>query len=97
MPELAGLAVDPASVFAGEVSPAAASVPEAASPVDGAAAGLRVAARSFFAQPEPLYRMAGVLMPFRSVPSAPQFGQNRGPASLIPWMTSVRCPQLEHT
>lgn len=52
--------------------------------------GVRVAARSFFAQPEPLNRMAGVLKPFFRVPSAPQLGQNRGPASLMPWTTSVR-------
>lgn len=59
--------------------------------------GVRVAARSFLAQPEPLNRMAGVLKPFRSVPSAPQLGQKRGAGSLIPWMTSVRCEQLEQT
>lgn len=57
--------------------------------------GARVAARSFLAQPEPLKRIAGVLNPFLSVPSAPQLGQNLGVGSLIPWMTSVRCPQLE--
>lgn len=51
---------------------------------------LRVAARSFFAQPEPLNRIAGVLNAFRSLPSAPQLGQKRGAGSLIPWMTSVR-------
>jgi hypothetical protein len=56
-----------------------------------------VADRSFFAQPEPLKWIAGVLNPFRSVPSAPQLGQNRGAGSWIPWMTSVRCPQLEQT
>jgi len=56
---------------------------------------VRVAARSFFAQPEPLKWIAGVVNPFRSVPSAPQLGQNRGAGSLIRWMTSVRCPQLE--
>jgi len=59
--------------------------------------GVRVAARSFFAQPEPLNRIAGLLMPFRRVPWAPQFGQNVGPGSLIPWTTSVRWPQLEQT
>ena len=52
--------------------------------------GDRVAARSFFAQPEPLNRIAGVLKPFFKVPSAPQLGQNRGPVSLMPWTTSVR-------
>src|SRR5262245_34655290 len=39
-----------------------------ASPLDFDAAGVRVAARSFFAQPEPLKRIAGVLKPFRRVP-----------------------------
>jgi hypothetical protein len=57
--------------------------------------GERVAARSFLAQPDPLKRIAGVLKPLRSVPSAPQLGQNRGVGSWIPWMTSVRWPQLE--
>jgi len=53
--------------------------------------------RSFFAQPEPLKWTAGVVMALRSVPSAPQFGQNFGPGSLIPWITSVRCRQFEQT
>jgi hypothetical protein len=53
-------------------------------------AGLRVAARSFFAQPDPLKRIAGLLIALRSVPSAPQLGQKRGVGSLIPWITSVR-------
>jgi hypothetical protein len=47
-------------------------------------------ARSLRAHPEPLKWTAGVLKPFFMVPSAPQLGQNRGPSSLIPWMTSVR-------
>jgi hypothetical protein len=49
--------------------------------------------RSFFAQPDPLKTIDGALMALRSVPSAPQAGQNRGPVSLIPWMMSVRWPQ----
>jgi hypothetical protein len=59
--------------------------------------GLLVAARSFFAQPEPLKRIAGVLKPFFREPSAPQLGQNRGVGSLIPWMTSVRWPHVEQS
>jgi hypothetical protein len=53
--------------------------------------------RSFFAQPEPRKWIAGVPIAFRIVPSAPQLGQNRGPASWIPWITSTRCVQLEQT
>jgi hypothetical protein len=52
--------------------------------------------RSFFAQPEPLKCTAGSAKALRSVPSAPHAGQNRGPGSLIPWITSVRSPQFEH-
>jgi len=52
-------------------------------------------ARSFFAQPEPLKTMDGALKPFRIVPSAPHAGQNFGPASSRPWMTSVRWWQVE--
>jgi len=51
--------------------------------------------RSFFAQPEPLKWTVGVAKAFRSVPSAPHAGQNRGPGASIPWMTSVVCPQFE--
>ena len=51
--------------------------------------------RSFFAHPEPLKCTAGRPKAFRRVPSAPQAGQNRGPGSLIPWITSVRSPQFE--
>jgi hypothetical protein len=51
--------------------------------------------RSFFAQPEPLNTTAGVAKAFRSVPSAPQAGQKRGDSALMPWITSVVCPQLE--
>ncbi len=50
--------------------------------------------RSFFAQPDPLKCTAGVLNPFRIVPSAPHSGQKRGPWSLMPWITSVTRPQL---
>jgi hypothetical protein len=76
-----------------EPSVADAELP-AESPPDREAAGVRVAARSFFAQPVPLYRIAGEVIPFFIVPSAPQFGQKRGPGSWIPWMTSVRCWQV---
>jgi hypothetical protein len=51
--------------------------------------------RSFFAQPEPLKWTVGAVNAFVSVPSAPHAGQNRGPASLMPWITSVRVWQLE--
>jgi hypothetical protein len=51
--------------------------------------------RSFFAQPEPLKCTAGVDRTFFIVPSLPHEGQKRGPASLIPWITSVTCRQLE--
>jgi hypothetical protein len=51
--------------------------------------------RSFFAQPEPLKWIAGLTSALRIVPSRPQLGQKRGPASLIPWITSTRCLQLE--
>lgn len=56
---------------------------------------LLVDERSFFAQPEPLKWIAGVTSAFRIVPSAPQLGQKRGPASWIPWITSTRWAQLE--
>ncbi len=52
--------------------------------------------RSTFAQPEPLKTIAGAVRAFRIEPSAPQLGQNRGPSSLIPWMTSVTRPQAPH-
>jgi hypothetical protein len=54
-------------------------------------------ARSFFAQPEPLKTIDGVLKPFFIVPSAPHAGQNRGPASSRPWRTSVRWRHAEQT
>jgi hypothetical protein len=54
---------------------------------------LAAAARSFFAQPEPLKCTADVVMPLRIEPSAPHAGQNLGPASWIPWITSVTSPQ----
>lgn len=53
--------------------------------------------RSFFAQPEPLKWIAGVTSALRIVASLPQLGQKRGPASLIPWITSTRCWQPEQT
>ena len=51
--------------------------------------------RSFLAQPEPLNRTVGAVIALRSVPSAPQAGQNRGPSASMPWMTSVVCPQFD--
>ena len=68
--------------------------PEAPPAVDVAP---RVDERSFLAQPEPLKWIAGVTSALRIVPSVPQFGQKRGPASLIPWITSTRCRQLAQT
>jgi hypothetical protein len=68
--------------FSSDLSPALSADPDEA--------GLRVAARSFLAQPDPLNRIAGLLIALRSVPSAPQLGQKRGAGSLIPWITSVR-------
>jgi hypothetical protein len=52
--------------------------------------------RSFLAQPEPLKWTVGVDSAFFMVPSAPHDGQNLGPASLMPWITSVTCRQFEH-
>jgi hypothetical protein len=51
--------------------------------------------RSFFAQPVPLKWTAGATNAFVMVPSAPHSGQNFGPWSLIPWMTSVVRRHLE--
>jgi hypothetical protein len=56
-------------------------------------AGDAFAERSFLAQPEPLKWTAGAAKPLRIVPSAPQLGQNLGPPSPMPWMTSARWPQ----
>ena len=56
--------------------------------------GDALAERSFLAQPDPLKWTAGAEKPRRIVPSAPQLGQNLGPPSWIPWITSIRCPQL---
>ena len=53
--------------------------------------------RSFFAQPEPLKWTAGVDSALRIDPSKPHDGQKRGPASWIPWITSIRCRQFEQT
>jgi hypothetical protein len=39
----------------------------------------------------------GATTAFRSVPSAPQLGQNRGAGASMPWMNSVRVVQLEQT
>jgi hypothetical protein len=53
--------------------------------------------RSFFAQPDPLKWIVGGANCLRSVPSAPQLGQNWGDGSLIPWRMSVFVAQLEQT
>jgi hypothetical protein len=52
--------------------------------------------RSFFAHPDPLKWIAGVVNALVIVPSAPHSGQNLGPWSWIPWTTSVRWPQALH-
>jgi len=52
--------------------------------------------RSTLAQPEPLNTIVGGERAFRIEPSVPQSGQNFGPASLIPWTTSVTWPQAVH-
>jgi hypothetical protein len=51
--------------------------------------------RSTFAQPEPLKRIDGAEKAFFIEPSVPHTGQNVGPGSLMPWITSVRLPQAE--
>lgn len=53
--------------------------------------------RSFFAHPEPLKWTAGDTSALRIVASAPHAGQNRGPAALMPWITSIRCRQEAQT
>ena len=50
--------------------------------------------RSFFAQPDPLKWIAGVVNCLRIIPSWPQDGQKLGPGSLIPWRMSARWSQL---
>jgi hypothetical protein len=74
---------------------------EAPSPPDAPFSSLARAARadeprSFFAQPLPLKWTAGATNAFVMVPSAPHSGQNFGPWSLIPWITSVTRRQSEH-
>jgi hypothetical protein len=53
--------------------------------------------RSFLAQPDPLKWIVGSAKAFVIDPSVPHVGQNLGPASWIPWTTSVRWPQLLQT
>jgi hypothetical protein len=55
----------------------------------------RAVERSFFAQPLPLKWIVGATHFFVIVLSAPHSGQNFGPGSLIPWMTSVTFRQFE--
>jgi hypothetical protein len=83
----AGASLEPEDAVPSDDDPAAAAFVRA----------LLLEDRSFFAQPEPLKWTAGVENAFVSVPSAPQLGQNRGPESLIPWITSVTCRQFEQT
>jgi len=70
-----------------EASPLADDAPEEVE--DRAGPERELADRSFLAQPEPLKWTADVVISLRIVPAAPQFGQNRGPVSWIPWMTST--------
>ena len=55
--------------------------------------GEELVERSFLAQPEPLKWTVGAANVLRIVPSRPQLGQVRGPASLIPWRNSTTSPQ----
>lgn len=89
-------------VAAGDAAPSPAALSLGGFSPDAAlaAAFVRLALavdRSFFAHPEPLKWMAGVESAFRIVPSAPHTGQNRGPASLMLWITSVRFRQFAQT
>jgi hypothetical protein len=103
--------VEPDPVELLDAVPVAAELPEVAPPSEplavlassvGRALGARPPEeplddrRSTLAQPEPLKTMAGLENSLRIVPSAPHSGQNRGPPSLIPWITSVVRPQLLH-
>jgi hypothetical protein len=84
------------SVFAlSSVDPLSELDPSVLSPLDDVDLLVVVVRRSFFAQPVPLKWMAGAANALRSVPSAPQFGQNAGPSSLMPWRMSVRCWHAE--
>jgi hypothetical protein len=98
------LELEPLAAFGPDSAPV--DVPVAGSPAappfapsagaSGFEAFLVEVERSFFAQPEPLKCTAGGAKALRSVPSAPHAGQNLGPVASMPWITSVRSPQLEH-
>ena len=84
-----------------EGDPSPPDLPVLAAPVsapdsDFAGAFVLAVERSFFAQPEPLKCTEGTTNALRSVPSAPQAGQNRGLGALMLWITSVVSPQFEH-
>ena len=64
---------------------------------DFAAALVRLAVRSFFAQPDPLKWTVGGANALRIVPSLPQLGQNWGPVSFRPCRMSVLWLQAEQT
>ena len=64
---------------------------------DFAAALVRLAVRSFFAQPDPLKWTVGGANALRMVPSLPQLGQNWGPLSFRPCRMSVLWSQAEQT
>ena len=72
------------------------AAPVSAPDSDFARAFVLAVERSFFAQPEPLKCTVGATNALRMVPSAPQAGQNSGPGALMPWITSVRSPHVEH-
>jgi hypothetical protein len=79
-----------------EDSPEPPETPEDSDDEDAALAAafvLLLPPRSFLAQPEPLKWIEGAENCLRIVPSAPQDGQNLGPASLIPWRMSARWSQ----
>lgn len=90
------LSLDDLSVDADESPPEVPPFPTLASALVSCFARARIAVeRSFFAQPEPLKWTVGGANAFRSVPSAPHAGQNRGPGASMPWITSVVSRQLE--
>lgn len=72
---------DPAAASAFDAEPSADAPSDEDEPPDDFERTPLVDDRSFFAQPEPLKCTVGVERAFFMVPSAPQAGQNRGPAS----------------
>jgi hypothetical protein len=92
---LDGVEADPVDAVPSPPGVPLLAVPVSAPDSDFARALVLADDRSFFAQPEPLKCTVGATNALRSVPSAPQAGQNRGPGAVMPWITSVRSPQFE--